>query len=293
MPTRCSWRSASDPLVVVESGNSAELVLRNSHLQNGSGCAHLYPSSALITFSNVSFADCEDQAIWAQQTPLQFSDLTFGEGISWGMELTGVSGSINGVDATAFTGSGAIVSLNSLASGFVLSDLVGQGFPTGGVVGENNEDITLERIALEGAPGIDVDHTSGLFSDITLTGAGAGTAFISHHGRSSDSLVVEQLNISGYSVGVSLHSDPGEISAPLILRDARALFRVHLQPSTTPPAWNPVNSSEASMSPTPRLTRSTARLERYRSAIRANIQPTKRLHWMPVAEAYPFKQPSS
>ena len=216
-------RSASDPLVVVESGNSAELVLRNSHLQNGSGCAHLYPSSALITFSNVSFADCEDQAIWAQQAPLQFSDLTFGEGTTWGMELTGVSGSINGVDASAFTGSGAIVSLNSLTSGFVLSDLIGQVSGQGGVVGENNEDITLERIALEGAPGIDVDRTSGLFSDITLTGAGVGTAFVSHHGRSSDSLVVEQLNISGYSVGVSLHSDPGEISAPLILRDARIL----------------------------------------------------------------------
>ena len=75
-------RSASDPLVVVESGSSAELVLRNSH-ENGDGCAHLYPSSALITFSNVSFADCEDQAIWAQQAPLQFSDLTFGEGTSW------------------------------------------------------------------------------------------------------------------------------------------------------------------------------------------------------------------
>ena len=31
---------------------------------------------------------------------------------------------------------------------------------------------------------------------------------------------MERLNVSGYSVGVSLHSDPGEISAPLILRDA-------------------------------------------------------------------------
>ena len=216
-------RSASDPLLVVESGNAAQLMLRNSHLQNGSGCAHLYPSSGLITFANVSFADCEEQAIWAQQVPLDFSALTFDEGSDAGLELTGVSGSITDVDATQFNGEGPIVSLNNLAPGFLLSDLVGHVTGEGGVVGEGNDDITLERIQLTGAPAIDVDRTSGLFSDLTLQGEGSGTAFISHHGRSSDSLVVEGLDISGYSVGVSLHSDPGEISAPLILREANIL----------------------------------------------------------------------
>ena len=216
-------RSASDPLVVVESGSSASLVIRNSHLQNGSGCAQIYPSSGLITLSNVSFADCEEQAIWAQQAPLQFSELTLGEGTNWGMELTGVSGSVNGVEATQFHGTGAIVSLNSIASGFSLTDVVGAVSGQAGIVGENNEDITVERVQLAGAPAIDVDRTSGRFSDITLTGQGSGTAFISHHGRSSDSLIVDGLDITGYTVGVSLHSDPGEISAPLVMRNAQIL----------------------------------------------------------------------
>lgn len=213
-------RSASDPLVVVESGSAASLVIRNSHLQNGSGCAQLYPSSGLITFTNVSFADCEEQAIWAQQVPLDFSEVALGEGTNWGLELTGVSGTINGIDATQFHGTGTIVSLNSITSSFTLTDVVGTVSGQAGIVGEGNEDITLERIHLTGAPAIDVDRTSGLFSDITLEGQGTGTAFISHHGRSSDSLVVEGLDITGYNVGVSLHSDPGEISAPLVLRSA-------------------------------------------------------------------------
>ena len=213
-------RSASDALVVVESGSAATLVLRNSHLQNASGCAQLYPSSGLITFSNVSFADCEERAIWAQQTPLQFTDLTFAEGTDAGMELTGVSGSINGVDATNFQGADAIISLNSITSAFSLTDVSGEVTGQTGIVGENNEDITIERVHLTGAPAIDLDRTSGLLSDITLEGDGSGTAFISHHGRSSASLVVEDLDISGYAVGVSLHSDPGEISAPLVMRNA-------------------------------------------------------------------------
>ena len=216
-------RSSSDPLVLVESGNAAELVMRNSHLQNGSGCAHLYPSSATIEFTNVSFADCEEQGVWAQQVPVEFNDLTFGAGMDWGMELTGVSGTVNGVNATQYDGEGAIVALNSQPSGFTLTDVVGRVTGQAGVAGENNLDITLERIDLEGAPGIDVDRTSGTFSDITLRGDGTGIGFISHHGRSFDGLVVDGLDVSGYSVGVSLHSDPGEISAPLILRNARVV----------------------------------------------------------------------
>ena len=35
-----------------------------------------------------------------------------------------------------------------------------------------------------------------------------------------DSLVVEHLNLSGYNVGLGLHLDEGEISAPFVLRDA-------------------------------------------------------------------------
>ena len=145
-------RSASDPLVVVESGSAASFVVRNSHLQNGSGCAQLYPSSGLITFTNVGFADCEEQAIWAQQAPLDFSDVVLGEGTNWGLELTGVSGAINGIDATQFHGTGAIVSLNSITSSFTLTDVVGTVSGQAGIVGEGNEDITLERIHLTGAP---------------------------------------------------------------------------------------------------------------------------------------------
>ncbi len=61
-------RSASDPLVVVESGSHASLILRNSHLQDsGNGCINAYPSSGLLTLTNVSFSSCDGAALWAQQ----------------------------------------------------------------------------------------------------------------------------------------------------------------------------------------------------------------------------------
>jgi len=53
-----------------------------------------------------------------------------------------------------------------------------------------------------------------------LNGLGSGTAFISHHGRASDSLIVEDMIAFSYSVGIDLHGDEGDGAiAPLILRN--------------------------------------------------------------------------
>jgi hypothetical protein len=59
-----------------------------------------------------------------------------------------------------------------------------------------------------------------MLHDVILNGLGSGTAFISHHGRSSDSLTIEDLVAFSYSVGIDLHGDEGDGAiAPLILRN--------------------------------------------------------------------------
>lgn len=214
-------RSASDPLMIVESGSQADLVMRNSRLQDsGNGCIVAYPSAGTLSLTNVSFANCDGPAVWAQQTPLMLRDLVLGEGVDHGLDLTGVTGSVDGLDGHGFSGDGALVSLNSIRGGFTLSNVEGDVSGLGGIIGEDNLDLAIHHVVLAGAPAIDLDLSAGTVSHVTLQGAGTGTAFVSHHGRSSQHLVVEHLTVSGYSVGVSLHSDPGEISAPLIVRDA-------------------------------------------------------------------------
>ena len=214
-------RSASDPLVVVESANEATLAIRNSHLQDsGNGCMIAYPSAGSVTLHNVSFSNCEGAALWSQQVPLTLSSLVFMEGVDQGLDLTGVTGSAHGLDAHEFNGEGSIVTVNSLRGNFVLSGLEGAVTGSGGLTGVDNEDVDFSDIALTGAPAIDLDLTSGSMTDVQLLGEGSGTAFTAHHGRSSDSLTVNNLTVSGYAVGVSLHSDPGEISSPLIVRSS-------------------------------------------------------------------------
>ena len=212
-------RSASDPLVVIETGSQADITIRNSRLQDsGNGCVNAYPSSGLVVFTNVTFASCDGAALWAQQVPLQLSDLVFDDGVDQGLELTGVTGSVAGIDASAFRGSGAIVSMNALRGGFELSGIVGQVGSAGGLVGEDNENLVIQDVHLIGAPAIDLDLSSGMLSNLVLEGPGSGTAVTAHHGRSSSNLVLTNLSIVDYSVGLSLHSDAGELSSPLIVR---------------------------------------------------------------------------
>ena len=214
-------RSASDPLVVIESGSQAEVEVRNSRFQDsGNGCVIVYPSDGLVAFTNVTFANCDGPAVWAQQAPVDFTDLTVEDGVDQALDLTGVTGTVNGLDASAFNGTGAIVSLNNLRGSFSLTGLNGAVTGVGGIVGQDNLDIDVSDVVLTGAPAIDLDLTSGTLTDLVLTGTGTGTAITAHHGRTSSSLTLENATISQYGVGVSLHSDEGELSAPLLVRSS-------------------------------------------------------------------------
>ena len=214
-------RSGSEALLTVNPASQAELVIRNSIFQDGGdGCINIYPSAGEVSMSNVTFMSCYGSAIWAQQVPLALANLTLLGGVEEGLEFTGVSGTVNGVDAHEFDGEGAIVSLESMTRGFILSNVHGNVTGSGGLVGNNNRDLDIRHVHLLGAPGIDMDASSGSIADVTLQGRGSGTGFISHHGRSSASLVVERLNLSNYAVGIGLHVDANELAAPLVVRDS-------------------------------------------------------------------------
>tara|TARA_A100001234_G_C12616376_1_gene381791 strand:- start:163 stop:1647 length:1485 start_codon:yes stop_codon:yes gene_type:complete len=88
------------------------------------------------------------------------------------------------------------------------------------IAGRNNRNLQIDNVVIEGAPGIDFDSSAGLLSNIQLIGEGSGNGLINHHGRSSSSMIFENLLIEDYSVGVDLHSDEGETTSPAIIRNS-------------------------------------------------------------------------
>tara|TARA_B110001452_G_scaffold197161_1_gene167120 strand:+ start:5608 stop:10308 length:4701 start_codon:yes stop_codon:yes gene_type:complete len=213
--------TASEPLLYVESGSNAIIEIKNSILSDGgSACIELYQSQAQILLSNLEFSNCNGPAIWARQTEIQASNITIGEGIETGFYLTEVSGSISFVDATQFTGSGNVFWLDSMDEQFILNSVIATTGGSAAIAGRNNRNLAIDSLEITGAPAIDFDNSAGLLSNIELFGPGSGNGLINHHGRSSSSMIVENLNLNDYSVGLDLHSDNGDFSAPFIVRDS-------------------------------------------------------------------------
>ena len=214
-------RSSSETLITIESGSNAVVQLRNSHLQDaGNGCLRTFQSTGTFSMSNVSFSGCGGPGLWARQTPLSVNDITLGDGIEQGLDLTGVTGYIDGVNAQSFNGTSSLISLNSIDGTFALSNVVGFTGAAGGIVGSENKALNIQNINLTGAPGIDIDRSAGMITDVHLSGSGSGTAMVLHHGRSLDTLYLTNLTIEQFSVGIGLHLDADEQAAPLIIRQS-------------------------------------------------------------------------
>lgn len=213
--------SGADPLILINSNSHANITLKNAHLYDaGNGCIKAFPSSTELTLSEVVFESCNGVGVWARQIELHFDVITLGSNVSTGFDFTAVTGSLSNVDATMFDGEGSILALDSIDETFTVSHLNGTVGGGAGITGANSRSIRMSHIQLSGSPGLDFDNSAGHIDDVILNGPGSGTAFISHHGRTSDSLIVEDIIAFSYSVGIDLHADEGDgAMAPFILRN--------------------------------------------------------------------------
>ena len=213
--------SGSDALVMIDPNTEANVVFKNAELyDSGDGCIKAFPSSTTLTLENVELRSCNGIGVWARQTHVEIDGIHVGEDVSAGFDLTAVTGHLNDVNATQFNGAGSILALDSIDADFTVAVLEGTVGSAPGIAAMNSKGLHMETIELTGSPGIDVDDSAGIIDGIILNGLGSGTAFISHHGRTSDPLILVDMIAFSYSVGIDVHADEGEGSvAPLIVRN--------------------------------------------------------------------------
>ena len=113
----------------------------------------------------------------------------------------------DGLFGTDFDGVGSLLKLDYINDELIIKNVTGNAGQSPAIAGSNNRAINLQDVQLTGAPAIDFDYSSGILTDITLSGEGIGTGLISHHGRFSDNIVLSNVKITGYNVGVDLHAD--------------------------------------------------------------------------------------
>jgi len=216
-----SRSSSSRALIEVNEQLGGSFSLSNMQLTDASSsCIDIIESTIPITMSNVEFYACNGPSIRAENAYVIINDVIIGEGSSDGLVVSSINGSIDNINAQQFNGGGNILKLDYINEDLLISNIVGTVGGSPGIAGANNRELNLESINLTGAPAIDFDSSSGVLSNVKLAGSGFGTGLISHHGRYSNPLTIDGLEISGYTIGIDLHADGPDTTAPLIVSDA-------------------------------------------------------------------------
>jgi hypothetical protein len=199
-------RSAgSDPLILINSGAQATVSLSNSHLRDaGSMCIQSQSPDAKIVLDGVEFTDCNGDAAWIRLSDVEFNNVTINGGMEDGLALIGVTGQVSGLKTSSFVGD-STVRLESIDGDFIIEDSQISAGSEVGLIAFNCDDLILRNLELSGAPGLDIDETSGQLEQITAHGNGVGTGVTIRHGKAS-SMMVSDLSITNYSVGLRLHA---------------------------------------------------------------------------------------
>lgn len=212
-------RSAGgDPLINIYASSQSSLTLIDSELRDaGSRCIQSQSPDATIVLQDITLSDCKGDGLWARLSSIDIQGITLEAGLDDGIDLTGTSGQVSGIQSSLFDGD-YVVRMQSIEDGFKLEDSTIHSGDTGGVFVFMSEGIVLNNLTVHGAPGIDLDETSGEMNDIVLEGDNSGTGLTIRHGL-SEPVVGEEIQITGYSVGLKLHAHDFEDPAPAMMRN--------------------------------------------------------------------------
>tara|TARA_B100001121_G_scaffold308811_1_gene333827 strand:- start:943 stop:5595 length:4653 start_codon:yes stop_codon:yes gene_type:complete len=213
-------RSAGgDPLISILATAQSSLTMTDSDLRDaGSMCIQSQSQDATLTLHDVSLTDCNGDGLWARLSSLDVQGLNLGAGLEDGIDLTGTTGQVRGIDSSSFDGA-YVVRMQSIDAGFHLSDSDIYAGESGGVFAFMCEDVNFRNLSVWGAPGIDLDETSGNLYDLTLDGENSGVGLTIRHGI-TEPVVLEEVQILDYSVGLKLHAHDFEEPAPVLLTNA-------------------------------------------------------------------------
>lgn len=199
-------RSAgADPLISITQSAQGTVSLSNSHLRDaGTMCIQSQSPNSKIVLESVEFTDCNGDAAWVRLSDVNFNNVTLNEGMEDGLALVGVTGQVSGLKTPSFVGD-STVRLESIDGDFILQDSQLSVGSEVGLIAFNCDDIVLRNLEFSGAPAMDIDETSGQLEQITAQGNSVGTGVTIRHGKAT-SIMVSDLSITNYSVGLRLHA---------------------------------------------------------------------------------------
>jgi hypothetical protein len=186
--------------------------LENTDLRyGGQSCLRISGAGIELSIVDSFFEECGDHALWASAATLAIDGLEIGAGSQTGVQLSGVAGTLNNLDASSHNGSYASLYLMEQGDELSMTNLVlAPGTSDAGFMASHCRWLDVSGLSISGAPAVDITYSAGLMSGLTLIGSGDGTAVSIHHNRGSASLTIQDSTITGYTTALQLGGDSGD-----------------------------------------------------------------------------------
>jgi hypothetical protein len=193
-------------------GQQISISLVNTDLRyGGQSCLRVSGAGIGLSIVDSFFEECGDHALWASASGLDIDGLEIGAGSQTGVQLLGVEGTLNNLNATSHNGSSSSLYLMEQDSELSMTNLVlAPGVSDAAFVASHSRWLDVSGLSISGAPAVNISYSAGLMSGLALTGDGDGTAVSIHHNRGSASLTIQDSTITGYTTALQLNGDSGD-----------------------------------------------------------------------------------
>ena len=200
-----SRSGSSDPLIRTTAVASGTIDIIDSELnQGGSSCIEAQ-GAIILTMNNVELESCSGAALWAQGIEVDITGLEIGNESSIGLDLSAVSGMIADVDTTLHDGVNVAIRVN-LAEDLKLENLILSAPQDAALSITNSKNVEINGLDMLTSPGIEMDSTTGGFSDMSIDCGGSGTAISIASLRTSGALSIADSEISSCDTGIEVTS---------------------------------------------------------------------------------------
>jgi len=177
----------------------------------GQNCLRVSGAGIELSIVDSFFEECGDHALWASTSALDIDGLEIGAGSQTGVQLSGVEGTINNLNASSHNGSSSSLYLMEQGDELSMTNLVlTPGVSDAAFMASHCRWLDVSGLSISGAPAVNITYSAGLLNDLTLTGSGVGTAVSIHHNRGSASLTIQDSTITGYTTALQLSGDSGD-----------------------------------------------------------------------------------
>ncbi len=188
------------------------LDISNSLLHQSDYCINGNGGQVMVSHSIIQ--SCSHVGAMLTQSVVSFSNVTFGSDNEKGMHLRAASGVVTDIIGTSHNGDGPVIHIELVDSTLDVNNIeIKSGSNSAALLVEWSDMFVISDSIIHGAPGMLVDHSMFVISNVEFIGNGDGVA-LDIMGARAESSQINNCDFDNYDNSVHLVGEEGDLEMP-------------------------------------------------------------------------------